>query len=97
VFQIDTTATNSSCSAVVSNGSEGNPCAIAVDEARVEDISSAVQSLITASAAAASASSASYASATMIHTPTPHSIAAGSDIPLAAMFLLGSLQVMAFS
>ena len=60
-YEINTTATNSSCSAVVSNsnGRSGeDSCAVTLDKATVGNISSAVQSLSSASAAAASATAA---------------------------------------
>jgi hypothetical protein len=90
VFEINTTAKNSSCSAVVSNGGNGDPCAITLDKAMVGSISSAVQSLSTASAAAS-------ASATARPSPPLHNIAVSSDVPLrymlVATFLLVSFQM----
>jgi hypothetical protein len=94
-YGINTTAKNSSCSAVVSNSGTGDSCAVTVNEAMVGSISSAVQSLITASAAAASAS------ATGTPLPALHNIAVSSDVPLpyvlVAIFLLGSLQMVTLS
>jgi hypothetical protein len=88
VSEINTTAKNSSCSAVVSSSGTGDPCAVTVDKAMVGSISSAVQSLITASATAASAS------ATGTLSPALHNIAVSSNVPLqymvVAIFLLGS-------
>ena len=66
-YEINTTvAKNSSCSAVVSNNSSGDACAVTMDKAMVATISSAVQSLITASAAASSASAASNSAAWLV-------------------------------
>jgi hypothetical protein len=97
VFEMNTTTKNSSCAATVSNGGAGDPCAVMVDKAMVGSISSAVQSLITASAAAASTT----ATATGTHSPPLHSIAVSSHVSLrnilAALFLLGSLQMVVFS
>jgi hypothetical protein len=88
------TALNSSCSAVVSSNGTSAPCAVTVDKAMAGSISSAVQSLITASAAAASTSATSA-------LPTAlHNIAVRSNVPLryvvVALFLLGSLQMVMF-
>lgn len=91
VYEINTTAKNSSCSAVVSSNGTGDPCAVTVDKAMVASISSAVQSLITASAAATSAS------ATSTLSPALHNIAVSSDVPLPYVLVaafLASLQMV---
>ncbi len=100
-YEISTTAKNSSCPAVVSDSVSTDTCAITVDQAVVGNISSVVQSLITASAAASSASAASasaaLASATSTHLPTQHNIAVSSDVPLLYVMVatfLGSLQIV---
>jgi len=103
-YEINTTAKNSSCSAVVSNSSNSSSsssedsCALTLDKATVGNISSAVQSLIAASAAAASATATS-ASATGTLSPARHNIAVSSDVPLlyvlAATFL-ASLPMVIF-
>ena len=86
VYEIDTTAKNSSCLAVVTNGGTG-------DKALVGSISSAVQNLITASAAAAFAETASPSTT----APALPNIALSPDVPLpyvlAATFLV-SLQMV---
>ena len=90
-YEINTTAKNSSCSAVVNNSSSEDSCAVTMDKAMVENISSVVQSLITASAAATSAS------ATGTLSPALHSIAVNSDIPLLYVLVatfLASLQMV---
>jgi hypothetical protein len=95
VYEINTTAKNSSCSAVVSNSSSEDSCAVTMDKAMVGNISSAVQSLITASVAATSAS----ASATGTLSPALHNIAVSSDVPLIYVLVatfLGSLQTVIF-
>lgn len=102
VYEIKKTASNRSCSAVVSNkfNGTGDPCAVNVNESMVGNISSAVQSLITASAAASSAATA-LASATGTFSPAPHNLAVTSDVPLQYVsvvgFLIGSLQMAMFS
>jgi hypothetical protein len=94
VAEINPTA-NSYCLEVVSSSGTGDPCAVTVDNAMVGSISSAVQSLITASAIAASASARSTLS------PALHNIAVSYDVPLrymvVAIFLIGSLQIVMFS
>jgi hypothetical protein len=97
-YEINTTAKNSSCSAVVSNSSSSSEdsCAVTLDKATVGNISSAVQSLIAASAAAASATATS-ASATGTLSPARHNIAVYSDIPLLYVLVatfLASLQMV---
>jgi hypothetical protein len=95
-YEISTTAKNSSCSAVVSDSSSGDSCAVTIDEAIVGNISSAVQSLLAAEAAASSASATS-ASATGTASPAVHNIAVSSDVPLLYLLvaaLLGSLQMV---
>jgi hypothetical protein len=90
-YEINTTAKNSSCSAVVSNSSSEDSCAVTMDKAMVGNISSAVQSLITASATATSAS------ATGTHSSALHNIAVYSDIPLLYVLVatfLASLQIV---
>ncbi|OKL57254.1 hypothetical protein UA08_07420 [Talaromyces atroroseus] len=90
VYEINTTAKNSSCSAVVSNGGAGNPCAVTLDKAMVGNISSTVQSLAASTATAS-------ASATSTPSPTQRSIAVRSDIPLPYILVatfLGSLPMM---
>jgi hypothetical protein len=97
-YEISTTAKNSSCSAVVSDSSSGDSCAVTIDEAIVGNISSAVQSLIAAEAAASSASATS-ASATGTASPAVHNIAVSSDVPLLYLLvatLLGSLPMVVF-
>ena len=100
-YEINTTAKNSSCPAVVSDSVNTDTCAITMDQAVVGNISSAVQSLITASAAASSASAASasaaWASVTSTHSPAQHNIAVISDVPLLYMAVatfLGSLWIV---
>jgi hypothetical protein len=103
-YEINTTAKNSSCSAVVSNsisssGSGGSEesCAVTLDKAMVGNISSAVQSLVAASAAAASAATATSASATGTPSPARHNIAVSSDVPLLYVLVatfLASLQMV---
>ena len=100
-YEINATAENSSCPAVVSDSVSTDSCAITVDQAVVGNISSSVQSLITASAAASSASAASasavWTSLNSIHTPAHHNIAVSSDVPLLYVVvatLLGSLQIV---
>lgn len=92
---INTTATNSNCSAIVSYGGVGDPCAVTLNKAVVGNISSTVQNLVAASAAAASPSP------TATLSPTPHSLAVASDVPLqyvlVVLLLLGSLQMVMFS
>ena len=99
VYEFNTTALNKSCSAVVSSNGTSNPCAVTVDKAMVRSISSAVQSLITASAAAASAS-ATNALPTVAYPTAKHNIAVSSNVRLryyvVAIFLLGSLQMVMF-
>ena len=94
VYEFNMTALNSSCSAVGSSNGTSDPCVVTVDKAMVGSISSAVQSLITASAAAASAS------ATNALPKALHNIAVSSNVPLryvvVAIFLLGSLQMVMF-
>jgi hypothetical protein len=83
-YEINTTAKNSSCSVVVSNNSSSSSkdsCTVTLDKATEGNISSAVQSLIAASAAAASATATS-ASATGTLSPAGHNIAVSSDVPL---------------
>jgi hypothetical protein len=95
-YEINTTAKNSSCPAVVSDSVSTDTCAITMDQAVVGNISSAVQSLITASAAASS-TSAALASATSTHSPAQHNIAVSSDVPLLYVVVatfLGSLQIV---
>jgi hypothetical protein len=97
-YEINTTAKNSSCSAVVSNSSSSSEdsCAVTLDKATVGNISSAVQSLIAASAAAASATATS-ASATGTLSPARHNIAVYSDVPLLYVLVatfLASLQMV---
>ena len=90
-WEINTTAKNSSCSAVVSNSSSEDSCAVTMDKAMVGNISSAVQSLIIASATATSAS------ATVTPSPARHNIAVCSDIPLLYVLVatfLASLQMV---
>jgi hypothetical protein len=90
-YDIDTAAKNSSCSAVVSNSSSNNSCAVTLDKAMVGNISSSVQSLISASAAATAITA----------NPTPsstrHNVAVSANVPmlyvlLAALF--GSIQTV---
>lgn len=99
LWDLNPSATNSSCKVVVSDSTAADPCAVKVDDAMVTSISSAVQSLITASAAAASASSASWYSRTRI--PPQHNMAVSSDAPLryvvVAMLLLGGFEMVLFS
>lgn len=97
-YEINTTAKNSSCSAVVSNNSSSSEvsCAVTLDKATVGNISSSVQSLIAASAAAASATATS-ASATGTLSPAQHNIAVYSDVPLLYVLVatfLASLQMV---
>jgi hypothetical protein len=95
VYEFNRTATtlnsSTSCEAVVSRNGTGDPCAVTVDKAMVASIESAVQSLITASAAAAAWPSATFALPT-----TRHNIAGSSDVPLryvvVAIFLTGLLR-----
>ncbi|EED23047.1 hypothetical protein TSTA_065070 [Talaromyces stipitatus ATCC 10500] len=86
-YEINTTAKNSSCSAVVSNSSNGDSCAVPLNKTTVGSISSALQSLITASASTAAAS------VTVTPSRPAHNIAVSSDVPLlhvlVAIFLLG--------
>lgn len=99
-YEIDTSAKNSSCSAVASDSSSGDPCAVTLDKAMVGTISSDVQSLITASAAVASASAASASAAWASITAVPHKSAASFDAPFLSVLLatfLGSLQVVIFN
>jgi hypothetical protein len=98
-YEINTTAKNSSCSAVVSNSSSEDSCAVTLDKAMVGNISSAVQSLIAASAAAASAAATSTCDtcATGTLSPARHNIAVYSDIPLLYVLVatfLASLQMV---
>jgi hypothetical protein len=103
-YAINTTAKNSSCSAVVSNsisssgsGGSEDSCAVTLDKATVGNISSAVQSLVAASAAAASAATATSASATGTLSPAGHNIAVSSDVPLLYVLVatfLASLQMV---
>ena len=100
-YEINTTVKNSSCSVVVSDSSSNDSCAVTMDQAVVGNISSAVQSLITASAAASSASAASasaaLASATSIPSLAQHNIVVSSDVPLLFVLVatfLGSLQMV---
>lgn len=92
VYEIDTAATNSSCSAVVTNAGAGDPCAITLDKALVANISSTAQSLAAASTSTAAAST----SATSTSSPA-HNVAASSDIPLSYVLVatfLASLQMV---
>jgi hypothetical protein len=97
-YEINTAPQNSNCSAVRSGDGTGDPCAVTIDKPKVASISSAVQSLITASAAAASASSASAAARASALVYHPPNTAVSSKAPLqyvaAAIFLLGSLQMV---
>jgi hypothetical protein len=103
-YEINTTAKNSSCSAVVSNsisssGSGGSEesCAVTLDKAMVGNISSAVQSLIAASSAAAASATATSASATGTLSPARQNIAVYSDVPLLYVLVatfLASLQMV---
>lgn len=91
VYEINTTSTNSSCSAVVSNSGTGDPCAVTLDKAMVGNISSTWQGLITTPTATASAS------ATSTSSPAHHNIPVGSDGPFSYMLvatLLGSLHMV---
>lgn len=93
VYEINMTAKNSSCSAIVSNSGTGDPCAVTMDKAMVGSISSAVQSLITASAATASPS------ATGTHSPAKDNLAVSSDVPLPYVLVaafIGSLQMVMY-
>lgn len=90
-YDINTAAKNSSCSAVVSNSGSNNSCAVTVDKAMVGNISSSVQSLISASAAATAN--------TAIPTPssTRHNVAVSSNVPMFYVLLaalLGSIQTV---
>ena len=92
-YEINTTAKNSSCSAVVSNSSSSSEdsCAVTLDKTTVGNISSAVQSLIVASATATSASG------TGTLSPARHNIAVYSDVPLLYVLVatfLASLQMV---
>lgn len=91
VYEINTAAKNSSCSAVVTNNGTGNPCAVTLDQATVANISSTWQGLVAASTSTTSAS------ATATSSPAKQNIAADSNIPFSYMLvatLLGSLQLI---
>ncbi|RAO65455.1 uncharacterized protein BHQ10_001467 [Talaromyces amestolkiae] len=91
VYQINTAAKNSSCSAVVTNNGTGDPCAVTLDQARVANISSTWKGLVAASTATTSAS------ATATSSPAKKNFAVGSNVPFSYMLvatLLGSLQMI---
>lgn len=93
VYEINTTSANSSCSAVVTNGGTGNPCAVKLDQATVANISSTWQGLVAASTPTPTAST----SAPATPSPAKHNAAVGSNMPFSFMLVatvLGSLQMI---
>lgn len=91
VYEINTAAKNSSCSAVVTNNGTGDPCAITLDPATVANISSTWQGLVAASTATTSASP------TATSSPAKKNVAVGSNVPFSYLLvatLLGFLQII---